>query len=58
MGGRFVATHYALPMSAGTTGDTVHDVLAGIVTLSHVHSETRDIGAGRRYRIDVWEKAD
>lgn len=57
LGGRFVATHYALPMSAATTGDTVHDVLAGILTLSHVHSEMRDIGAGRRYRIDVWEKA-
>ncbi len=58
VGGRFVATHYALPIVAATTGDSVHDVLAGILTLSHVHSETRDIGAGRPYRIDVWEKAD
>lgn len=56
-GGRFVAAHYALPIIAASTGGTVHDALAGILTLSHVHSETRDIGAGRPYRIDVWEKA-
>lgn len=56
VGGRFVAIHYALPIVAVSNGDAVHDVLAGVLTLAHVLSETRDIGAGRRYRIDVWDK--
>lgn len=57
VGGRFVAIHFALPIVAVSNGDTVHDVLTSTLALSHVHSETRDIGAGRRYRIDVWDKA-
>jgi hypothetical protein len=52
-----VANHFALRVAAVSNGDTVHDVLASTLALSHVHSETRDIGAGRRYRIDVWDKA-
>ena len=57
VGGRFVAIHFALPVAAVSNGDTVHKVLPGALALSHVHSETREIGAGRRYRIDVWDKA-
>lgn len=57
VGGRFVALHFALPMVAVNTGDTVHDVLSSTLALSHVHSERRDIGPGRPYRIDIWDKA-
>lgn len=31
VGGRFVATHYAPPIVAAITGDSVHDVLASIL---------------------------
>lgn len=56
-GGRFVALHWAGSVVAGTTGDLVHDRLVeAITTVPHVHHATRDIGEGRPYRIDVWEK--
>jgi SAM-dependent methyltransferase len=55
-GGRFVALHYALPIDHASTGDIVHDLLADAINSRHVHSETRDIGSGRRYRIDVWQR--
>lgn len=55
-GGRLVALHYAPPVNAVTNGDAVHDRLHEVLSLTHAHSETREIGSGRRYRIDVWEK--
>lgn len=56
VGGRFVSLHYALPVNAVGDGDAVHDWLEGALSLTHVRSETREIGSGRPYRIDVWEK--
>ena len=56
VGGRFVAVHYAAPIGALNTGDAVHDGLTELVALASVRSEAREIGEGRPYRIDVWEK--
>ena len=55
-GGRFVAIHFGLPVAGGSTGEVVHDLLQSCLPLTHVHSDRRDIGSGRPYRIDVWER--
>ena len=38
------------------TGDEVHDVLVRSTNLAHTFSERREIGEGRPYRIDRFEK--
>lgn len=56
VGGRLVTLHYARPITAASTGETVHDILSETVTLFPVLSETREIGEDRPYRINVWDK--
>jgi SAM-dependent methyltransferase len=57
-GGRFVALHYALPFGRGRTGATVHDELAAGLSIPRIHTELREFGVGRPYRIDVWQRPD
>ena len=56
-GGRLVALHYAEDVHAVSDGHAVHDSLADRFALSHTHNETREIGFGRTYRVDAWEKS-
>jgi ubiquinone/menaquinone biosynthesis C-methylase UbiE len=58
VGGRVVALHYTPPVNAVSNGDAVHDRLHEMLSLTHVHGETREIGSGRRYRVDVWDKCE
>ena len=50
-GGRFVAIHYGLPVVGVSSGEVAHDVLRSCLPLANVHSERRDIGSGRPYRM-------
>jgi len=56
-GGRVVALHYSEDVHAVSNGHGVHDTLADRFALNHTHSEIREIGLGRTYRIDAWEKS-
>jgi len=56
-GGHLVALHYSEDLHAVSNGHAVHDTLADQFALNHTHSEIREIGHGRTYRVDAWEKS-
>lgn len=55
-GGRFISLHYALRVNAVSSGDAVHDMLRAHHVLTNVLEESYEIGEGRPYLVDVWEK--
>ena len=54
--GALVAVDYVGRTFALLTGDEVHDVLVRSTNLAHTLSERHEIGEGRPYRVDRFEK--
>jgi cyclopropane fatty-acyl-phospholipid synthase-like methyltransferase len=55
-GGALVAVHYIPRVGTLLNGNELHDYLAGHTTMSHTLEERVELGQGRPYRIDRYEK--
>jgi cyclopropane fatty-acyl-phospholipid synthase-like methyltransferase len=55
-GGALVAVHYVPRVGTLLNGDELHDFLAERTTMSHTLDERVELGPGRPYRVDRYEK--
>jgi SAM-dependent methyltransferase len=55
-GGAMVAVHYIPRVGTLLSGDELHDFLADRTTMSHTLDERIELGPGRPYRVDRFEK--
>lgn len=56
-GGALVAVHYTPRVGTLLDGNELHDFLADRTTMSHTLDERTELGEGRPYRVDRYEKS-